>query len=264
MYLFTEPQSWAKVQEHDERWYELATGQLGISKPILQTYLSHGDSLLLANSISICQRTSVAYSEHDWQCDVYSRSKTLQLVSRFNVQETLPELQHEFCDLWNELVLKAGNRRSTNVSIYILKHVRNIYCDLHQGTGAAPTLFSSTTSDDDVILLYPNSYPLCKIARHHPKPTLSEEVGANESFPDEDSTSVTSETLTVTSVHPPRFEYPFPQASPCLPGGTVAPPHKAALEDMSNSRYLAQESCHRVLRLCNELVGDALKQESPG
>ena len=161
----------ARVQEQDERWYELATGQLGISKSTLESYLAHGDSMLLANLIFICRQTIITYSEHGWQCDVYSRSKTLQLVSRFDVQDTLPELQHEFCGLWNELVLNAGNRRSMNVSIYILKQVRNVYCDLHEGTGAAPTLFPSATSDDDVALLFSSSYPSCTIRNHHRNPS---------------------------------------------------------------------------------------------
>ena len=70
-----------KVQEHDEHWYELATDQLGISKSTLKSYLAHGDSMLLANLIFICRQTIIAYPEHGWQCNVYSRSKTLQLVS---------------------------------------------------------------------------------------------------------------------------------------------------------------------------------------
>ena len=183
--------------------------------------------MLLANLIFICRQTIIAYPEHGWQCDVYSQSKTLQLVSRLNAQETLPELQQEFCELWNELVRSTGNQHSTNVLIYILKHVRNVYCDLHQDTGAAPTSFSSSTLDDNIILLYPHSYPLCKITLHHPKPTLSVEVGAKQSILDEDFTSVTSGTLTITSVHLCGFECRFSQTSPCLPGDTVAPPRNS-------------------------------------
>ncbi|KAH9013035.1 hypothetical protein EDB85DRAFT_988020 [Lactarius pseudohatsudake] len=152
----------ARAREHDDRWYELATGHLGVSN----STLAHGGSILLANCIFISRRTMDAYSEHDWRFDVYSPSKTLELVSRFNIQETLPELQHEFCDLWNELVRNAGDRRTRDLSIHILKHLRNVYCDLHQGTSAAPTVFSSTTSDRDSVLLFPQSYPSCAIARH--------------------------------------------------------------------------------------------------
>lgn len=103
-------------------------------------------------------------------CDVYSRSKTLDLVSRFNIQDALPGLQHEFCDLWNGLVRNTGgDRRSRNLSIYILKHIRNVYFELHRDI-ATPTAFTAETPDDDVIFLFPSSYPSCKISRHHQDP----------------------------------------------------------------------------------------------
>jgi hypothetical protein len=159
--------AWA--QEHDDCWFELATSQFGVTKVTLQNYLAHGDSMLLANCIFICRRTMEGYSEHGWHRDVYARSKTLELVSRFNVQDTLPDLQHEFCDMWNELVRNSGSQYSQNLSIHILKHIRNVYVAIHQGTSATPTAFSSTTSDRDSILLFPLSYPLCQIAHHRPE-----------------------------------------------------------------------------------------------
>ncbi|KAH9073407.1 hypothetical protein EDB83DRAFT_2564867 [Lactarius deliciosus] len=157
----------AKVKVRDDRWFELVTGQLGISRSTLESYLEHGDSVLLANCIFLCRRTLDVYSEHEWNCDVYSRSKTLDLVSRFDIQDALPGLQHEFCDMWNKLVRNAGDRRSRNPSIYILKHIRNVYSKLHRSI-AAPAAFTAETSDDDIILLFPSSYPPCKITRHHP------------------------------------------------------------------------------------------------
>ncbi|KAH9015704.1 hypothetical protein EDB84DRAFT_1525688, partial [Lactarius hengduanensis] len=135
------------------------------------------------------------YSEHGWNRDVYSRSKTLELVSRFNIQDALPELQHEFCDMWNELVRNAGNRHSRNLSIHILKHIRNVYCDLHHDTSAAPTAFSSTTRNRDSVLLFPQSYPLCTIARHHP---------AKEKSP-EDVPSALNLTPVATVAYTPRI-----------------------------------------------------------
>ncbi|KAH8982034.1 hypothetical protein EDB86DRAFT_2834568 [Lactarius hatsudake] len=86
----------------------------------------------------------------------------------------LPELQQEFCDVWNELVQIAGNR---NLSIYILKHIRNVYCGLHQGPTATPTAFSTTTSDRDRVLLFLQSYPFYTIARQRPaKESSSKDV----------------------------------------------------------------------------------------
>jgi hypothetical protein len=158
----------ARARQHDDRWFELATNQLGISRSALENCLARGDSMLLANCIFISRRTFEAYIEHGWNCDVYSRSKTLQLVSQLDIQDTLPELQHDFCDMWNGLVRNTGNRRSRNLSIYILKHIRNLYFGLHQGTGASPVVFTSSGSDrDSVLLLFPQSYPSCTIVRHH-------------------------------------------------------------------------------------------------
>jgi hypothetical protein len=159
----------ARAQQHDERWFELTTGQLRVSRSTLENYLAQGDSMSLANCIFISRRTLEAYKEHGWNCDVYSRSKTLESVSRFAVQDTLPELQHEFCDMWNELVRNTGDRRSRNLSIYILKHIRNIYFELHRDTIAVPTAFTNTTPDNDSILLFPSSYPSCMIESHHPR-----------------------------------------------------------------------------------------------
>ncbi|KAI9443002.1 hypothetical protein H4582DRAFT_1149959 [Lactarius indigo] len=160
----------ARVNERDDRWFELVTGQLGISKSTLDSYLDHGDSVLLANCIFICRRTLDAYSEHRWPRDVYSRSKTMELASRFDVQGVLPELRHKFCDMWNELVRNTRDRRSRNLSIYILKHIRSVYFELHRDTIAVATAFTDKTLDDDIILVFPSSYPSCEISRHHPDP----------------------------------------------------------------------------------------------
>ncbi|KAI9449533.1 hypothetical protein BJY52DRAFT_1307099 [Lactarius psammicola] len=223
----------ARAQEHDERWFELATGHLNIPEATLQNYLTRGDSMLLANCVLICRRTMEDYSKYGWRCDVYSRSKTLQLVSQLNIQETFPELQRKFCDMWNELVRKTRNWRSRNLSIFILKHVRNVYLGLHQGTAVVPTAFSATTSDRDNVLLFPQSYPLCTITHRPAKGPSPEDV---PSAPQE-STSVASETLSggQGGVYSPTTPWPtcaasgppFPQASPCPPSDTVAPPHSS-------------------------------------
>jgi len=161
----------ARVNERDDRWFGLATGHLHISDFTLESYLAHGDSMLLANYLFICRRTLDAYSEHRWHRDVYSRSKTFDLVSRFDVQDALPELQHKFCYMWNELVRNTGDKCSRNLSIYILKHIRKVYFELHRDTIAVPTAFTDKTIDDDIILLFPSSYPSCEISRHHPNPS---------------------------------------------------------------------------------------------
>ena len=161
----------ATAQERDARWFELAMSQLGVSGYVLQSYLDHGDSLLLANCISICRCTIHAYSEHGWDRDVYSQSKTLETVSKMDIRTTLPELRNDFCKLWNEIAVSArdsSDRRIRMLSTNILLHIRSIYIGLHEGTSAAPVHFSISTADIDPILMLPSSYPLCNIQSHSP------------------------------------------------------------------------------------------------
>ncbi|KAI9453839.1 hypothetical protein BJY52DRAFT_1287039 [Lactarius psammicola] len=52
------------------------------------------------------------------------------------------------------------------MALHILGPIRNVYTALHQGTNAAPTRFSASTSSRDVILKEPSSYPACNVAGH--------------------------------------------------------------------------------------------------
>ncbi len=116
-------------------------------------------------------------SEHHfdtfWLADHTTHWKVLELVSEFDIQDTLPTPQHDFCNLWNEIVHLARNSpdsRFLSVSIAILKNVHNAYITLHQDTNSAPTAFSSSTADDDHVLILSSSYPLCNISGHHLHP----------------------------------------------------------------------------------------------
>lgn len=161
----------ARVQDHDHRWFELASRQLGIPGSVLQNYLVYGDSALLANCIRICRLTVRAYSEHGWYYrPAASQWKTLEAVTKLDARHTISELQHDFCDLWNEVIQLAhsrDNRRMRSVSIEILRHCRHIYIALHRGSDAEPTKFTASTADDDRVLLRKSSYTACNIPGHH-------------------------------------------------------------------------------------------------
>jgi hypothetical protein len=43
-------------QNRDDRWERLAIDQLGISRSVLEQYLTHGDNVLFANFICITQK----------------------------------------------------------------------------------------------------------------------------------------------------------------------------------------------------------------
>jgi hypothetical protein len=203
----------ARVQERDNRWFELATRQLGLNGSALQHYLFHGDSVLLANCIYICRQTIHVYSENGWSYrPAASQWKTLEEVSEFDVQHILPELQHEFCDLWNEIVQLAHNRNyryMRSVSIDILRHCRRIYLALHQGGNVRPRRFTASTADDDRILLRKSSYTACNTPGHH----------SHSAHPYEVATGVTGEIsehgsplvipslhYSMSFLHPPHLE----------------------------------------------------------
>jgi Family of unknown function (DUF6535) len=162
----------ANAQNRDHRWIALAASQLGKSEDVICAYLEHGDSVLLANLIHI---TRQFYRIHDiiadrrivqptWQLQARVISHFTRSLSKFDVQNTLPGLQHDFCALWNELVQKAGIREPNGIAIHTLIGFRRFYLALHQD--AAPTKFSASTTDDDVILRRASSYPLCDLPGH--------------------------------------------------------------------------------------------------
>ncbi|KAI9453485.1 hypothetical protein BJY52DRAFT_1214146, partial [Lactarius psammicola] len=79
---------------------------------------------------------------------------------------TSPELQHEFCALWNQIVLKAQNDNDWGTVSSILRRIRSVYHALHQDIGSDPTRLSDSTTDVDQVLLWPSSYPVCNVAGH--------------------------------------------------------------------------------------------------
>ena len=223
----------ARVQDHDNRWLELATRQLGIPGSALQNYLVHGDSALLANCIHICRHTIRAYSEHDWYAA--SQWKTLETVSELDVRHTLSELRHEFCDLWNVVVHLAHNRenrRMRSVSIDILRHCRRIYIALHQGSDDEPRRFTASTPDDDRVLLRKSSYPICNNPRHRSHSTRPSgelalgvigEISAHGSTPSIVDT-IPSPTDTIPRSSEVSSTPSYPHSSPV----TVFPPRNAS------------------------------------
>ncbi|KAH9972955.1 hypothetical protein BGW80DRAFT_1252314 [Lactifluus volemus] len=159
-------------RERDYHWSVLVKGQLGVSEEKLRDYLAHGDSVLLANLTHITRllfRACLKDIRGMTTCLYY----ILPLISKFDIRHTLPEPQHDFCDLWNEITRAAQNDLTFCIALRILKPIRHLYIALHQGTDAAPTDFAST-DDDDVALLSGSSYPLCNIPCHHPDSVTGE------------------------------------------------------------------------------------------
>jgi hypothetical protein len=168
------------VRERDNRWIALAKEQLGLSKRILLDSIAHGDdSVLLAIFIHMARQV-IRISPSNW--------KILSKFSEFDIHNTLPGLQNEFCALWNTIVMRARRDNHENEDdeseddeseddeiedghghtyINILRDFRPVYIALHQNTDAAPTVFFTSADDNNHVLNDLRSYPLCIISTHH-------------------------------------------------------------------------------------------------
>ena len=121
-----------------------------------------GDSLSLATLIHVTRQ----YLRSN-----YSNGVIFEALSKFDIRNTVPRLQHDFCMLWNELLEKARDQGHYSAPVKILRGIRHPYIALHQGTDAAPTAFSASTLWYDHTLNLPSSYPFCNIASHRPHST---------------------------------------------------------------------------------------------
>jgi hypothetical protein len=156
--------------ERNERWSMLAMDELGISRDVLRGYLAHGNSVLLANLIHVTRHFfhRLLQPHPDLTREALS---ILPSVSKFDILNTLPELQRDFCDLWNEVVQQArSSNADDNPFIDILIEIRRLYVDLH-GTDITPGYFFTSTTGHDDLFHQPALYPLCIMPDHHPKST---------------------------------------------------------------------------------------------
>ena len=159
----------ATRQPFDDSWFNLASYELGFPETSLRDYAAHGDSLSLIVLIHIVRQQFIHFQKPSWKRSAFSF--VLAAASNFDVKDTLPELQHSFCELWNQIVNKVQDGNNRLMASYILGRIRNIYLALHQDTDSAPTQFSTSTGDMDVILGQPSSYPVCKVSDHRSKST---------------------------------------------------------------------------------------------
>jgi hypothetical protein len=210
------------VRDYDERWFQLASGLLDAPKSLLNDYIAHGDSILLANAIFIARRTVQTYSgsaERHRKEVLCSSSRTLKMVCKLEIGGTLPELQHRFCGLWNQLVRTARtDERPHHVSVatITLKNIRQLYIDLHGRSGTPTTAFYTTT--DDQILDDPWLYPMCRIDSH--RPSLVPDLQFDEPPPDADPTPLPNFVMpahtfpylpvTFSIIHPSSLLAPYP------------------------------------------------------
>jgi len=149
------------VLKRGDRWKALTLDHLDVSEGVLEEYLAHGDSLQLANFLHFLHRT-----HQRTRCSNWAPFRALQSLSEFDIQNTLPDLQQNFCGLWNEIVGDALDNGARQYPVRLLLCTRRLYTALHRDTDAAPTAFSNSTSNFAEIMFQPSSYPLCNIPGH--------------------------------------------------------------------------------------------------
>jgi hypothetical protein len=140
----------ASVSERDERWEALAMDQLG--EATFRKYQAHGNSVLLANLIHITRLLFYSYLE---LTDFKPTLPTiLRFISNFDIENTHPGLQHDFCALWNEIIREVQSRGggTSPMPYHFLLPILDLYIGLHQGNDAALTPFDPST--DPSCLLY--------------------------------------------------------------------------------------------------------------
>jgi hypothetical protein len=222
------------VRDRDERWYQLVSGLLDVSKTLLNKYIGNDDNILLANAIYIVRRTVQTYSgsqEHHRNDIIVASSRTLETVCKLDIRSTLPELQHEFCGLWNQLVATAQSNPPLPhhgfVATTTLKNIRKLYIALHKCSGTPPTAFYTTTEDGDPILDNPKSYPMCMIDSHVPSDPIPD-LQFDEPTPDAADpgppipmTPLLAPTFPYPPIRPSTFQTPF---SPSTPYHTLSTP----------------------------------------
>ena len=189
----------SSVQERDDRWITLAARVSGLSEQELRENIGLGDdSVLLAILIHVtrqCFHSNNSYHEG------------LETLLKFNIGNTLPRLQHDFCTLWNEIVQEARKRRYDATSVRILYRIRHDYIALHQGTDAAPTEFTASTTWFNNILYHPSSYPLCNLASHRPG-SVAQQPALSPSPTDGDNTASRQAEQVKNVVEPPSTSIP--------------------------------------------------------
>jgi Family of unknown function (DUF6535) len=148
--------------ERNGRWSTLAMDELGISRDVLRDYLAHGDSVLLANLIHITL-DFLHYLLQPHSDLTREALKILPSLSKFDILDTLPELQHDFCALWNDVVRQVqSSGAKNNPFMEILLDIQDLYIALHGNYDP---------------LRPPASYPLCEDDSHRNLTTQVQWVG---------------------------------------------------------------------------------------
>ena len=210
----------ATSQPRDDSWYNFASDTLEFPETSLREYATQGNSLSLVILTHFVRQQFSHFRKTSLQkCDF---SFVLSEASKFDGKDTSSELQHEFCTLWNQIVREAQGSNNRHTANYILRRIRHLFLALHQGTDSAPTHFSASTCNWNVILEVPSSYPLCKVSDHRSDSTLhthDDGVSATlaHAIPHGADDAAVVPSITIPDPPPSRTHAPLPVFTDALP-----------------------------------------------
>ena len=216
----------ARVRRHDDSWFILASEELAVPESALRSHAAHGDSLSLVILIHIIRQQFIYLRTPSWP--YWGIPSALKSASNFDVQNTSPELQHEFCALWNQMVRAAPDQYNLRVTWYILNSLRGVYNALHQGTDSAPTalLLCNTPShilDETAPTIFPRT-----LQQHDNTPAIASLTIPNASSSSVPSPSHVDENLTV----PPLDNSHHTQQPVDISLASLDPSNSCAIQDI--------------------------------
>ena len=110
----------ASAKKYDDRWLALFADEQVTSKDLLRDYLAQDDSALLVNFIEVTRQILRSRSPY-WNVS--------SLLSTCNISRAHPTLQHDFCDLSNDIVQEVQDRNGDKISAF-LKDIYHAYVAL--------------------------------------------------------------------------------------------------------------------------------------
>ncbi|KAI0253865.1 hypothetical protein BJV78DRAFT_1189877 [Lactifluus subvellereus] len=197
----------ANGDQDDESWIALAEGQLGKD---FRYYLKHSlDSVLLANLTHITREIVRSFSDG---LDIGHQISYFALprLSEFNIDNTLPELQDQFCALWNDII-EESHRVADSRPIHVLNCLNHIYSALNSSNDIPSVVVTEAVAT----ILIPS------VVASPPAPPLVSST----------STSIAPAPASLLAPWTPESRW-SPVRRP-VAGGAASPPSKPSLSPLS-------------------------------
>jgi hypothetical protein len=153
-----------RISDYDDKWTAIVQRHLGLPNSHMKKWRSQGDSVRLYNLIYLIRKWDLERLtvEGDFGPGTVL-NKSMMEACRLEVANAAPEVQHEFCVLWNKLTsvaqgrVRASRAKRLN-TVHILSAIRNVFIPLHGGEEFLP---ATPIDNDDQFLQLARLYPVC-------------------------------------------------------------------------------------------------------